>query len=95
MRKVEEMFTLVEEWQSSGQTQKIFCQEQGIKPGTFAYWLRKKRQNGESTGGFLPVRVSRDLGTDPVEVIYPNGVRVRVAQADLEVISGLVRLGGC
>ena len=50
MRKAEEMFTLVEQWQSSGQTQNLFCQEQGIKPGTFAYWLRKKRQSEESTG---------------------------------------------
>ncbi len=60
MRKAEEMYALIEEWQSSGQTQNVFCQEQEIKPGTFAYWLRKKRQSEESTSGFLPVRVSQD-----------------------------------
>ena len=95
MRKAEEMFALVEEWEESGQTQKVFCQEQGVKVGTFAYWLRKKRQERESTGGFLPVRVRQDSGVEPVEVIYPNGVRMRVSQTDPEVISGLVRLWGC
>jgi len=96
MRKAEEMFALVEEWENSGQTQKVFCQEQGIKLGRFAYWLRKKRQNGESIGGFLPIRVSPPSQmAEPIELVYPNGVRMRVWQTEPGVISGLVRLWGC
>ena len=95
MRKAEEMFALVEEWQQSGQPQKVFCREHEIKQGTFAYWLRKKKQHEAPVGGFLPVWVGPDSQRNPVELIYPNGVRVQIGQADPGWIAELVRLWGC
>jgi len=95
MRKAEEMFALVKEWKQSGQSQKVFCQEHEIKQGTFAYWLRKKKQHEASTGGFLPVRVRPDSERKPVELIFPNGVRLQMEQADPGWIAALVRLWEC
>ncbi|MGM0653687.1 MAG: IS66 family insertion sequence element accessory protein TnpA, partial [Bacillota bacterium] len=40
----QEMFALIEQSQSSGQTNKEFCQEHGISPAVFYYWQKRYRQ---------------------------------------------------
>lgn len=47
-RTADQMFPLVERYQSSGQTQKSFCEQEGINMGTFQYWLRKYREQNSS-----------------------------------------------
>ena len=62
-------------------TQPEFCQEHGLSVSTLAYWLRKYRdeQSGpEKTGSFVALSV-REVNTKPIEVIYPNGVKVQVS----------------
>jgi len=57
---------MAEQW-----AQKVFCQEQEIKPGAFAYWLRKKRQSEEPIGGFVRVQIGEANNRTGVEVVYP------------------------
>jgi len=84
------MYGLIEEQQASGQTAKAFCQQRQIKLGTFNYWLRKKRQSSQSA--FVAVDVeSRSQGK--TELIYPNGVRLRLDHFDLQQIHQLISLG--
>lgn len=87
MDKTERMLSLVAEWRSSGMTQKAFCREAGIKPGTFSYWVSRSRQGDKS--GFaelLPERVTE------LEVVYPNGVKIKVPSGDANTLSLLIRL---
>ena len=91
MSKQQEMFELIEAWRHSGQTQKAFTQDRGITLQRFAYWIRKKKQQEQSSGGFLAIEPSGENATT-VEVIYPNGVRVAVPPGDLPLISRLIGL---
>ncbi|WP_257669768.1 IS66 family insertion sequence element accessory protein TnpA [Parapedobacter tibetensis] len=83
------MLSLVEQWRTSGQTQKAFCQFQGIRPGTLAYWVRiSKEDHGPS--GFVEV-FPKNNPIQKIEVIYPNGVKVN-AGTDLALVSRLIHL---
>lgn len=88
------MLTLVEDFHRSGKSQKEFCLEQGIKTSTFSYWIKKKRLSANPSTSFLKI----DTGTTPsssaeaVEILYPNGVRLKITQTNLLTISALIRL---
>ncbi|MFO0449837.1 MAG: IS66 family insertion sequence element accessory protein TnpA, partial [Pseudomonadota bacterium] len=43
-KKQEGMFRLLDEWKRSGQSQKEFCQEQGVAYCVFHYWYKRYRQ---------------------------------------------------
>lgn len=51
------MFPLIEAWEQSGENQKLFCSERGIKIGTFGYWRKKYL---ESQGGFIELKGERN-----------------------------------
>ena len=40
----EQMFKLIEQWQQSGLTQNVFCQQQSIKYHVFHYWYKRYRE---------------------------------------------------
>lgn len=84
-RTASEMFPLVELWQTSGQTQKEFCQEQGLKAHVFTYWLAKyrKQQTGEEVpSGFVPIAIEEKGSQDYyAEIRYRDGTRLRFGQS--------------
>ena len=56
-----------------------FCAEHGVSPWQLAYWRKKRSEESASGETFVEITPS---GTQaPVEVSYPNGVRVRFAAA--------------
>lgn len=89
MSKQEEMYLLVMEYQSSGLSAKEFSKERGIGPSTFSYWIRKKKQE-DHPGGF--VKIDTASSNNPLELIYPNGVRLQMNSADLPLIARLLKL---
>lgn len=91
MNKTEKMFPLVTEWKNSGQTQKEFCTHHNLTLGGFAYWIRKKKQSEEPSGGFLAVEAGGGAGRQ-VTIRYPNGVTLTTGNVDPDFISQLVRL---
>lgn len=92
MDQQEKMFALVESYQESGKSQKDFCQEQGIQPSTFSYWIKKKRLSENPTESFLRIDTASALATNHLEILYPNGVRLKTSQTNMSVISALIRL---
>ena len=94
MDKREEMALLMEEFAVSGQSQKEFSASRGIALPTFNYWFRKLRKEKEGPSGF--VRVETGAAPSPaggqLELVYPNGVRLKTASSDLSLIAGLIRL---
>lgn len=87
------MFAIIEQWESSQESREAFCQSHNLSVSTFSYWRTKyakaKKQAGEP--GFVQLQACM---SDNLEVIYPNGVRVKVPQgsslADLRALIQLV-----
>lgn len=40
-----EIFSLVEQWELEGESQKLFCQRHDLHPATFSYWVTKYRKS--------------------------------------------------
>lgn len=83
------MLSLVVDWKESGLTQKAFCGLHGIKLCTLVYWIARSKESG-SPGRFIPLS-SVSVPGSTVEIIYPSGVRLKVA-GELSLISQLIRL---
>lgn len=87
--KRDRMLSMISDWQQSGMSKKRYCEENGINEATFYYWFSRSKENGASSGGFIAIEnAGKKRG---VEVIYPNGVRIR-ADTDLGLLSQLIRL---
>lgn len=85
------MLTLVSDWQASGLTQEAFSAQHGIKAATFSYWVARSKESDPATCHFIPLPSALSKASSQVEILYPNGVRVRVDQ-DLALIAQLIRL---
>lgn len=87
----EEMFSLVDEWTSSNQTQLAFCQLKVLASSTFSYWRKKYAAHHQEAAGFT--EVLPEVGSK-IEVCYPNGVKVTLPEqgSSLPLIQALVRL---
>jgi hypothetical protein len=86
----QEMEALVASFRSSGLSQREFCLREQIKLPTFSYWYWKLGPGATATpSGFTEVTPS--LPSGGLEVVYPNGVRIRGIQ-DLSLLQLLVKL---
>lgn len=95
--------------QESGLTVKEFCSNEAIAPSTFYYWKKKLQQNGKpdfiplivkpssTLPGHYPANqpsVAQTGETDAIlELIYPNGTRLRIRKdLDLAQLRSLICL---
>jgi transposase-like protein len=76
-KRQEEMLSLIEQWQESGKTQQVFCQEHDLTFSTFYYWLKRYRR-GIDENSFLPVEISSG---SHIEIRYPGGVILQLPAA--------------
>ena len=93
MKIREEMTLLMEEYETSGQTQKLFSESRGIGFHKFNYWYRKLKRETAAPDGFYKIesRGPRPVRDCRVELVYPNGLVLRLDSADPELVSRLVR----
>ena len=77
----EQMFQMIEEFQSSRKARKIFCSEKRMATSKFYYWQRKYREyhNGMPNGMFLSIKASGkdkwdENSAGEIMLQYPNGV---------------------
>jgi len=80
-RSAEEWLALVAEWESSKQSQPVFCQERGVTHSAFQYWRAKKavtqRQSTEPELVELKVTKKPDLIRESsFRVTFPSGLAV-------------------
>ena len=89
---IEKFKTIHQEWRQSGLGVREYCANIGMNEDTFHYWKRKveDEQDARGCGAFIPVRLrggkhggmeARMHGSGNsalCEVVYPNGVTVRV-----------------
>ena len=89
------MYSLIEQWKASGLTQKDFCRDRKISISKFLYWNKRYQNQERTVSGFVPLTV--EYGTlhegQNIEIIYPNGVLIRLtAHTSSTLIGELVRM---
>ena len=89
MKKAEQMHLVVQQWKESGLTQKVYCEMIGVKRTTFANWV--KRSKGQPGKGFIAITPPTEPVSESIEIIYPNGVRLKFSISQLHVLSELIR----
>ncbi len=81
-----EKFSVIENWQNSGQSQQLFCKENQIVYSNFHYWFKKYRAQHEESSKevFLPVQIKKPLTSAPgplvMELVLSNGHRLNFYQ---------------
>ena len=103
-RNREQREALVREYESGGLKKEEFCSKHKIHPSTLERWVRKQRlrtypeekKKKDGAVGFAEVQVGWSARV-PVEIVLPNGIRVRVCEVGmLKELGGVVReLSGC
>lgn len=76
-----EMLGVYSDWQGSGLSKKVYCQNKGLAISTFHYWTKKFRSEGTpSERGFIELSLPQlqEVPLVPkVEIEYPSGVKLR------------------
>lgn len=106
MDKKQQMFSLIAAWEKSGQNQVDFCAAHGVSVSKFGYWRTKWLASGvalppEPGSSFIPIEKAtppkakqshqKDEETsENYEIIYPNGVCLRLPSLDLPLLKQLI-----
>jgi hypothetical protein len=75
----QKMFSLIDQWQQSKITQKLFCEQNDIRYYVFHYWYgryRKQNQNTAPSPRFVRLAVSPSTVNAYAELVLPNGKRL-------------------
>ncbi len=78
------MFSTIELWKSSGESQQAFCKAQGLAYSGFHYWLKRYRavRFNDEHSDFIKVNLPKtDMGSPVAELVMPDGRRLRLYQA--------------
>ena len=82
--KQQAMFSRIESWKNSGQSQRDFCKTENLAYCVFHYWYRKYRglEAPTTLTSFVPVHIKSVQSGSPVaELIFPDGRRVNFYQS--------------
>lgn len=83
-------------WQQSGLSKKHYCQQHGVNPATFYYWLKHQQDDMTVTvpSAFIPARrvLPGNNDADTVTLSLPNGCSVRCLPAQLPAVMQAVAL---
>lgn len=80
---------MIADWQQSGKSKRSYCRENGINEAVFYYWFTRSNEQLSETGKFIIIE--EDRIENEIELIYPNGVRLKVA-GNLALLSRLIKL---
>ncbi len=76
----EQMFSMIEQWRTSGLTQKAFCQQRSMRYYVFHYWYKryKIQQSGvdDNAGSFVKLQVAKPSSSGGIEINFPGGIRI-------------------
>lgn len=86
------MTGFIEQWRISGQTQKEFCEKEGLSLSKFRYWIGRNR---ESEAGILSsfVEVEPFAMSSGITIRYPGGKEIILpVQTSIRHIKELLNL---
>jgi len=100
--KVSQMFSLVQDYENGPKKMQRFCDEHDLNKATFKYWQKKYRlskstktvENSEQK--FIPIEVLSDREqlqkqNSTVELLYPNGVCLRLGSNNISILKELIK----
>ncbi len=74
------MFAMIEQWRTSGLSQKAFCEQQSIRYYVFHYWYKRYRLDQSGTGknnsAFVKLQIAKPISASSVEIHFPGGIRL-------------------
>lgn len=89
--RTEQMQSIIEQWEQSGQSQRAFAQANNINYYTFRYWIEKLYKK-ELHSGFIELP-NVSSGNSAICLRYPNGVELLLpGQTPLSTLKGLIKL---
>ncbi len=102
----EYMFSIIESYYQSSDTQNKVCERESIKIYTLKSWIKKyriskglvtkrKSKSKVKTSKFieLEVKASPSFKTISLDISYPNGVKLKVdSKIDINELSSLIKL---
>jgi hypothetical protein len=98
----QKMFDLIEQWKTSGLSQKAFCQQHQVRYSVFHYWYKQYRvahpqdnldnNPTHNASSFIPLQLNSCFPTaSHTELIYPDGRRlVFHQQVDAHFLKALI-----
>lgn len=98
-RTSQDWLELIQCWQKSDLTQKVFCAQQSIAYSGFHYWFKKFREDNSISkpdSGFIPVKITshsskKNNHSSAIELILPDGRRVNFHEGvDVEFLRALL-----
>jgi hypothetical protein len=70
---------IIARYRQSGMGSRQFCEQEGLRLGTFETWYSRLRRGEPNKGKFIEVQSSVGAGGPwAVEVEFPTGVRLRM-----------------
>lgn len=77
MGQRQQMFSMIEAWKESGQSQMAYCREKNIGYHVFHYWYKRYRseQPASTSSPFVPLQIET-ASAACTELIMPNGKRL-------------------
>jgi hypothetical protein len=76
----QQMFSLIEQWRTSGLTQKAFCEQRSLRYYVFHYWYKRYKMQqsdvDDNAGSFVKLQVEKSSPAAPVEINFPGGIRI-------------------
>jgi hypothetical protein len=75
------MFSLIENWQQSGLSQKVFCEQQQIAAHQFYYWYKRYRTKNDirlssAAQGFVELHSQEPSPEAVIEILLSCGHRI-------------------
>ncbi|NJN28953.1 MAG: hypothetical protein HC819_24830 [Cyclobacteriaceae bacterium] len=93
MQIPEDKKQMLADWLSTCLSKKAYCKQHNIRYHYFDYWHRRsklpEKPKAQDTSVFKEIIVKQD--SYPVEILFPNGVKVNLEKASAEFIRQLVR----
>lgn len=94
MKRRDEMFEYIKEWDISSLSQLDFCEKNGINLGTFGYWRTqylKKEKTDSTVKVFKPIKLLPKIENN-YKITYPNGVCISLSSnIDKDELAKLIR----
>ena len=82
-RTAAQMARLVARWRKSGESRAAFARRHGVSGWSSWYWCRKLSDPIPARTAapmFVPVRVTQETDASSIEIVLPDGARVRVRE---------------
>jgi hypothetical protein len=91
MNKDKRMRGLVESCHKSGMGPTKFASTNGVSLYQLKYWVKKLKESKPSSPGFIQITPSpTSLENQLVEIVYPNGVKIKLTTGDLPFLRQLI-----